>query len=107
MHYISMSARLLSKVILVVSSALAVCSALSHLLPPALLYTPFPSPFSSTLKLKVRPDLVAGLIELVEIERKPKTERGALVEFGVVREGSNAAVVDLGFGEAHRVKLVF
>lgn len=66
---------------------------------------------------------MAGLIELLGIERTANTESQAAVDLGVVGEGSNAEVVDLGLqfvsltiihspekytylGERSRVKLV-
>lgn len=59
-----------------------------------------------TLELKVSADLVAGLIELVEVERKAETERGTRIELGIVGERRNTAIVDLALGEAKRIELV-
>jgi hypothetical protein len=39
---------------------------------------------------------VAGLVQLLGIERSANTERQTRVDLGVVGEGRNAGVVDLG-----------
>lgn len=41
-------------------------------------------------------DLVAGLVELVGVERETETNGGAGVELGAVSKGGDTAVVDLG-----------
>ena len=52
--------------------------------------------FCLTLEDEAGADLVASLVELVGVERETNTEGGASVELGVVGEGSNTTVVDLG-----------
>lgn len=51
---------------------------------------------SLTLKDEAGADLVAGLVELVGVERETDTEGGASVELGVVGKGGDTTVVDLG-----------
>lgn len=53
-----------------------------------------------TLEGKAGADLVSGLVELVGVERKTEAKGGAGVELGVVGEGSDTAVVDLGLRSA-------
>lgn len=52
-----------------------------------------------TLEGKGGADLVAGLVELVGVERQAEADGSAGVELGRVGEGSDAAVVDLGLCE--------
>ena len=76
-----------------------------------------------TLEGKAGAELVAGLVELLGIERAANAEGQTAVDLGVVGEGGNAEVVDLGLrmvswvwvliareithlGEGSRVKLV-
>lgn len=54
---------------------------------------------SLTLKGERSTDLVAGLVELVGVEREAEAEGGASVELGAVRKSSDTAVVDLGLRE--------
>jgi hypothetical protein len=49
-----------------------------------------------TLKGEAGAELVAGLVELLGIERATNTESQTGVDLGVVGEGCNAEVVDLG-----------
>lgn len=49
-----------------------------------------------TLKGEAGAELVAGLVQLLGIERATNTEGQTAVDLGVVGEGSNAEVVDLG-----------
>jgi hypothetical protein len=56
----------------------------------------FPSATHLTLKGEAGAKLVAGLVQLLGIERSANTERQTRVDLGVVGEGRNAGVVDLG-----------
>ena len=49
-----------------------------------------------TLKGEACAELVAGLVELLGIERAANTKGQPRVDLGVVGEGCNAEVVDLG-----------
>lgn len=49
-----------------------------------------------TLEREAGADLVAGLVQLLGIERAANAEGQTAVDLGVVGEGSNAEVVDLG-----------
>lgn len=49
-----------------------------------------------TLKGEGCTNLVAGLVELLGIERSTNAKGEALVDLGVVCEGENTAVADLG-----------
>ena len=49
-----------------------------------------------TLEGEAGAELVAGLVQLLGIERATNTEGQTAVDLGVVGEGSNAEVVDLG-----------
>lgn len=49
-----------------------------------------------TLKGEAGAELVAGLVQLLGIERAANTKGQAAVDLGVVGQGSNAEVVDLG-----------
>lgn len=49
-----------------------------------------------TLKGEAGAELVAGLVQLLGIERATNAEGQTAVDLGVVGEGSNAEVVDLG-----------
>lgn len=49
-----------------------------------------------TLEREAGADLVAGLVELLGVEGDADAEGEALIDLGVVREGEEAAVVDLG-----------
>ena len=51
-----------------------------------------------TLKGEAGAELVAGLVELLGIERATNAEGQTGVDLGVVGEGRNAEVVDLGLG---------
>lgn len=51
---------------------------------------------SLTLKGEAGAELVAGLVQLLGIERAANAKGQAAVDLGVVGEGSNAEVVDLG-----------
>lgn len=62
--------------------------------------TVFPSYYTRLLNLtlegKAGAELVAGLVELLGIERAANAEGQTAVDLGVVGEGGNAEVVDLG-----------
>lgn len=49
-----------------------------------------------TLESEAGAELVAGLVQLLGIERAANTESQTRVDLGVVGEGRNAEVVDLG-----------
>jgi len=49
-----------------------------------------------TLKGEAGAELVAGLVQLLGIERATNTKSQTAVDLGVVGEGSNAEIVDLG-----------
>jgi hypothetical protein len=49
-----------------------------------------------TLEGEAGAELVAGLVQLLGIERATNTEGQTAVDLGVVGEGSNSKVVDLG-----------
>jgi hypothetical protein len=67
--------------------------------------TIFPSYYSHkhrlTLKGEARAKLVAGLVQLLGIERATNAKGQTAVDLGVVGEGSNAEVVDLGLSFMH------
>lgn len=54
----------------------------------------------STLESEAGSELVAGLVQLLGIERAANTESQTGVDLGVVGEGRNAEVVDLGLSIA-------